>query len=101
VAVKRREEMEPDRAAFLAEILRALAHPVRLRIVALLCRGDTHVNNIAESLGVPQPIISQQLRILRMTRLVDVSREKGLAVYRIVEPRLHSLLKCMEGCGAS
>jgi len=95
---RRSPEMEPERAALLAELLRALAHPLRLRIVSLLCAAETHVGGIAERLEVPQPIVSQQLRILRMSRLVDVSRAKGLAVYRIAEPRLRELLGCMEGC---
>jgi ArsR family transcriptional regulator len=90
--------MEQERAVVLAEMLRALGHPVRLRIVALLCRGETHVGNIAISLAVPQPIVSQQLRILRMSKVVDVARENGLAVYRLAEPRLRDLLACMESC---
>ena len=98
VAKQHPREMEQDRAAVLAEMLRALGHPVRLRIVALLCRGETHVGNIATSLEVPQPIVSQQLRILRMSKVVEVARENGLAVYRLAEPRLRDLLACMEGC---
>jgi DNA-binding transcriptional ArsR family regulator len=82
----------------MAGLLRALAHPLRLRIVALLCSERTYVGAIAKRLGVPQAIASQQLRILRMSRLVAVSRSNGLAVYRIAEPRLRGLLRCMKDC---
>jgi DNA-binding transcriptional ArsR family regulator len=86
------------RARHLAEILKALAHPLRLRIVAILCKGDQHVNGLAGVLGVKQAIVSQQLRILRMRGLVGVSRRDGYAYYRLAEPRLMDLVRCMEGC---
>jgi len=87
-----------DKASHLADMLKALAHPIRLRIVAVLCEGDQHVNAIAERLGCKQAIISQQLRILRMRRLVEVARRNGHAYYRLAEPRLNEMIRCMEGC---
>jgi DNA-binding transcriptional ArsR family regulator len=87
-----------SRAEHIAEMLRALAHPLRIRIVALLCAEETHVNALAERLQVKQAIVSQQLRILRMRRLVEVVRQSGFARYRIAEPRLRTLIRCMEGC---
>ena len=79
-------------------ILKAVAHPVRLRLVALLCRGEMHVSALAEGLQVNQAIVSQQLRILRMSGLVGASRQGGYAVYRLTEPHLRDLVACMERC---
>ena len=93
---------DPARASYIAEVLKALAHPLRIRIVALLCQeGECHVNAIAERLGVKQAVLSQQLRILRMRKLVDVVRKNGFARYRIAEPQLRTLVRCMEGCTVS
>jgi ArsR family transcriptional regulator len=92
---------DPERAAQIAEVLKAVAHPLRLRIVALLCQQEQHVNALAERLGLKQAIVSQQLRILRLRRLVEVSRADGFARYRIAEPRLRQLLRCMEGCSVA
>ncbi len=87
------------RAERLSEILKAVAHPLRLRIVALLCgQGETHVNGLAERLDAPQPIVSQQLRILRARGLVAATRENGFARYRLAEPALRELVCCMERC---
>ncbi len=86
------------RAAHVAEVLKAVAHPLRLRIVATLCRGVEHVNALAERLDVPQPIVSQQLRILRGHGLVSARRAKGFAWYRLSEPALRDLVCCMEKC---
>lgn len=90
-----------DRAEQLSHILKALGHPLRLRIVALLCERDEHVNGIAERLGAPQAMISQQLSVLRMNRLVESRREGGFAYYSIAEPRLRELMGCLEGCQRS
>ena len=79
-------------------ILKAVAHPVRLRLVALLCKGEMHVSALAEGLQINQAIVSQQLRILRMSGLVGVSRQGGYAVYRLTEPHLRDLVACMERC---
>lgn len=86
------------RAAHVAEVLRAVAHPLRLRIVATLCGGEEHVGALAERLRVPQPIVSQQLRILRSHGLVAATRARGFARYRLTEPALRELVCCMEKC---
>lgn len=87
-----------ERAQHCAEVLKAMAHPIRLRIVAHLCQGNVHVGGLAEQLNVTQAIVSQQLRILRMKGLVLREYEGGFAVYRLGEPKLMDLVRCMEGC---
>jgi DNA-binding transcriptional ArsR family regulator len=82
-------------------MLKALAHPVRLQIVTLLCLGgEATVTDLCERLEVPQPIVSQQLRVLRMSRLVGDERRDGFNFYRVLEPRLHTLVECISSCSA-
>ena len=80
-----------------SEILRAVAHPERLRIVAQLCLGPCHVNGLVETLELAQPIVSQHLRVLRLSRLVSPTRRKGHAYYEIIEPRLFELVELLLG----
>lgn len=90
---------EDSHAAIVAaEVLKALAHPLRLRIVALLCDKTMHVNAIAERLGASQSTVSQQLRILRMRNLVGTRRENSHTYYRIIERHLHDMVLCMDSC---
>jgi DNA-binding transcriptional ArsR family regulator len=89
------------KAAQVADILKAVAHPLRLRIVAVLCAEEISVNALAARLGASQAIVSQQLRILRMHRLVTAVRQNGHARYRLLEPRLRDLVRCVEGCARS
>jgi len=84
----------------VVQVLKAIAHPLRLRIVAILCNKAQHVSALSAELGVNQAVVSQQLRILRMSGLVESSREEGFAVYRIAEPRIKNLIKCVERCCA-
>jgi ArsR family transcriptional regulator len=86
------------RAKYLADVLKALAHPARLRIVAALCEGEESVIGLAGRLGMPQAIVSQQLRILRMSGLVAAERNGGFACYSLAQPRLRELVSCLEGC---
>lgn len=85
-------------AAQVAEILKAIAHPLRVRIIALLIAGPQHVNGLAERLETKQAVISQQLRILRMRGLVQVERDGPFSHYSLAEPNLISLVRCMERC---
>jgi ArsR family transcriptional regulator len=91
------ETDSPDRYARAAELLKALGHPLRLRIIAALAAGDAHVSALAARLGTRQPIVSQQLRILRMKGLVGVVRRDGFAVYRLAEPDLRRIVEWADG----
>lgn len=87
---------DKDHAQHIAEVLKAVAHPLRMRIVAILVKRDARVSELAELLGEHQAIISQQLRILRMSGLVEVAREHGAMRYCLAEPRLRKLVSCFE-----
>jgi DNA-binding transcriptional ArsR family regulator len=89
---------DPVRADHVAEVLKAVAHPLRLRIVAILCEGEENVTALSEKVGASQAIVSQQLRILRGHGLVAASRAGGFARYRLVEQNLRGLVRCMEKC---
>ena len=89
---------EPDFCEQAATLLKAVGHPLRLRIVALLCQGPLHVTALAERLEVKQPVVSQQLGILRLHGAVSATRLDGFALYELAETRLRKLVDCMETC---
>ncbi len=82
----------------LAEVVKALGHPMRLRIVAMLCDGDQRVIGMARSMDKPQSAVSQQLRILRMSGLINAVKAGGEVRYTLAEPRLRDLVDCLQGC---
>ena len=63
--------------------LKALAHPLRLQILEILCRSESSVGQFAQSLGVDQPTVSRHLGILKQGGLV-IARQEGVSVlYKI------------------
>jgi ArsR family transcriptional regulator len=59
-----------------AELLRALAHPLRMRILEFIDKNDSiNVNKIYNTLNLEQSITSQHLRILRQVDLVKTRRD--------------------------
>ena len=89
---------DEELAGLASEMLKALGHPLRLRIIAMLANNDANVTELTEALDTSQPIVSQQLRILRMGGLVQSQRKDRHAVYRLVEPHLKDMLGCIENC---
>ena len=77
---------------FKAEFFRALAHPVRIRILEALVSGEHSVQELQQELGLDQPIVSQQLAILRGKSIVT-PRKLGTTVrYALSDPRVAKLL---------
>ena len=57
-----------------AELLRALANPARIRIIEALLLDDRCVHQLVDLVGIPQPTVSQHLKVLRAARLVTSTR---------------------------
>lgn len=66
-------------------LLRALASPVRMRLVLHLARGPRCVHDLVDTVGLPQPMVSQHLRVLRISRLVRAERTGREIVYSLVD----------------
>src|SRR5512142_1468259 len=63
--------------------LNALAEPNRLRIVEMLKKGPSSVNEIAGRLELSQPLVSKHLRVLREAGLVRVRAEAQQRLYEL------------------
>ena len=63
--------------------LRALADPLRWRIVELLAAEELCVCHLVEELGVAQPLVSHHLRVLREADLVETERLRYWTYYRL------------------
>lgn len=81
----------------LAELLAALSHPVRLRIVEGLLSGECAVGNMVHCLGLPQPLVSRHLAVLRRAGVVQAHRHGRIRHYRVVHPGAHAVLRCLSG----
>jgi DNA-binding transcriptional ArsR family regulator len=70
------------------ELLRALASPVRIAIVLQLRESSRCVHELVDTLQVPQPLVSQHLRILKAAGVVEGERSGREVMYRLVDHHL-------------
>lgn len=82
----------PHLSSVIAEFFKALAHPLRVRIVETLRGGEIGVNELSARLAVEQSSLSQQLAVLRKSNIV-AGRKDGLNVYySVTDPGVFRLL---------
>ena len=77
---------------FKAEFFKALAHPLRIRILELLRGGPMSVGQLQEVVGAPASSISQQLAVLRGRSIVITERRGTTVIYRVRDLELFQLL---------
>ena len=81
-----------DLTQFKAEFFKALAHPLRIKILDSLRNGECGVNELCARVGAEQSTLSQQLALLR-TRNIVVARKNGNNVfYSVKDPAVFLLL---------
>jgi len=88
---QRRDDPEGLRQ-FKAEFFKALAHPMRIRILELLRGGPLSVGQLQEAIGAPASSISQQLAVLRGRNIVATERRGTTVIYRVRDADLFELL---------
>ena len=85
--------MELEQARRLALTLKALGHPMRLRIASGLLSEECNVKHMTECLGVAQATVSQQLAVLRAAGVVTHERKGNQVCYRVTRPWLRQLVR--------
>jgi len=76
--------LDVQKLHYSAELARALAHPLRLRILEFLDQNhNVNVNKIYNTLNIEQSITSQHLRVLRTAGVVNYVKEGKYAKYYI------------------
>jgi ArsR family transcriptional regulator len=87
----------PHRTPVLAaELLRALGHPLRIRIVRFLEAGERCVCEIIPAVGAEQSVVSKHLALLRHTGILS-SRKEGLRViYWVRDPAVFELCSLVD-----
>lgn len=71
-----------------AEFLKALAHPIRLKIISVLIEGKQCVKNLSDLLHTSQPNVSQHLSVLRNKGIVGCKRDGSIVCYYIKDERV-------------
>ncbi|MDR4950383.1 ArsR/SmtB family transcription factor [Neobacillus cucumis] len=84
--------MNLEMQRFKAEFFKALAHPLRIRILEFLADGDKNVNEIQNLVGSEGSAVSQQLTVLRAKNIVTGTKEGNRVIYTLRDPMIIELL---------
>lgn len=82
---KERKAMNKRKYDGCANLLKVMAHPIRLAILDSLKHGTKCVNDVVELLSTPQPNISQHLSVLRREGIVTYTEDGSKRCYSIVD----------------
>jgi len=78
------------------ELLKVIAHPVRIKILEELTKGVKCVSDFEEFLEISQPNISQHLSLLRNHGIIDFYIDGRLRCYFLVDPIIPDLIEILK-----
>ena len=87
--------MERTSAERGAEVLKALAHPIRLQVIELLRDNEMCVGDIVEALDQRQAVISHQLNLMKDKGVLASTRNGTKVSYRIENKNVINVLDCI------
>ncbi|MEP7320568.1 MAG: metalloregulator ArsR/SmtB family transcription factor [Saprospiraceae bacterium] len=87
---------EQESLDYSSELMRALAHPLRLKILEFIDRHEViNVNKIYNTMKIEQSITSQHLKILKSVGIVDTNKEGKFKHYQIDYEKLVKVVKAI------
>ena len=76
-------KMSDETIEYLTKVLKVIGHPLRLKILIAIYTKKCKVLGLVDCIKEPQPIISQQLAILRKSEIIVGNKVKNSVVYEI------------------
>ena len=89
--------MHKDTLELMADYLRTLAQPTRLKILYSLKGGERCVCDIVEATGEEQANVSRHLGVLRRSGVLRCRKQGVQAFYSVADPRVFALLEDSHG----
>lgn len=78
-----------------ADVLKAMAHPIRLGVIEVLADGERTVSELYEGLGCSQSMMSQQLKILCQQKLITIRKDGTQKYCSLCNRDFLKLFDCM------
>lgn len=94
-----KEKIGEKKLNVCADMLRVIAHPVRMEIVQLLDEHkELNVSGLQNRLGIAQPVASLHLKSLKDKGLLKSRRDGASVWYALTYPRIVDVVRCVENC---
>ena len=93
------KEIRADVINDAAEMLKAIANPLRINIIyALFIKSEMSVSDIQEELNIEQSLLSHNLRLMK-DRGILVARKRGKnCYYSLKHKKLYKVIECVVDC---
>lgn len=82
------------------QIIKALAHPARLRIIEILARAPSCVSELQSSVGGDLSTVSKHLSLMRKAGWIDCEKRGQQVHYHLACDCLPAFLRCIESIGS-
>lgn len=80
-------------------MLKAISHPVRLQLLALLCKHKHMcVSDLHTALAIEQAVVSQHLKVMKVKGVLNCSKSGTQVFYEVAHSRYNQLLKSILNC---
>lgn len=90
-------ELKEDILKRKSELIKVIAHPMRLCILHCLLENKCNVSTLIEKMKIPQSTISQHLSKLKMCGVIEGER-KGVEIeYRVINKEVEMIIKLLLG----
>lgn len=99
-----RDPLTTEQASSLAGVFKALADPIRLRLLSLIAShagGEACVCDLTPNVNVSEPTVSHHLKVLRDSGLVTSERRASWVYYRLVPEALSGLSDLLDATSAT
>jgi DNA-binding transcriptional ArsR family regulator len=86
------EDFNENNIEKVARCMKALAHPLRLKVIVALKEKELSVQELVEAVGTTQSNVSQHLTIMRDKNILDSRREANQVFYRVGDCKVLDLV---------
>jgi DNA-binding transcriptional ArsR family regulator len=83
---------DDDQIEIATELLKSMAHPIRLKILCFLMEGEKNVGEIEQQFGSTISNISQHLTVLRKAAIIIRRKEANFMYYSLKDPNIEKLM---------
>ncbi|MCB9800220.1 MAG: winged helix-turn-helix transcriptional regulator [Candidatus Omnitrophica bacterium] len=99
--MKASKELDAITLKKAAGMLKAMAHPLRIRLVEILESGPSSVSDLCIRAGEDQVSVSKALAVLKQQGILACEIKGNLRIYSIIYPNVFNLLNCIRAHGQS
>ena len=85
-----------QQAEIISELLKSIAHPIRMKILCFLMEGEKNVGEIEQQFGSTISNISQHLTVLRKAKIIDRRKEANFMFYTLTDNNVQKLMEILK-----